>query len=634
MELLTVAEFNNLVTGVPWVILDTETTGLHPRTDTLLGVAVSSPKGHGYLPTVPYINEYDPVPHPGADPETLGLALRNCFFQSTVINWNLAFDLHHLVPLAGVVPSRLVDPMVGWWMLAEEADHSLKGVAEFVLGTELPGFNDLKKQTQAHVNERLSFQRETYAQELKRQGINLKDGRPRAKALFPDVKVRPQDIPVDWLAPYAVKDPLLTGLLWFDYIQPALQREGLLSLFHTYEMKYLPVLYQMEHDGVCVDEAKLHAKLAEVKTEAEAQEALIWKCAGHPFNVGSDIQLKRVLFEEMRIKPSGRKTDKGADSLDEEAFKMLADSNSSNPIFTHLIQWRKKDKDRQMVDGLLKEVVGGKVYGRLNQTGTATGRLSSEKPNLQNQKKPEKGETDDSIRAAFVAEPGRMMVAADYSQLELRILADRTADPVLVDCYNSGRDLHDETQQRLGLADRRLAKVLNFLVTYGGGPKKYRENLLFQAGIDRPAYQCKGDVDSFYDAYARIRPWKQEVIDEARRTGVVRTILGRARHMPDLYSDDPQAVRYAERQACNTPIQGTAADIVMCAMILATTELSGYDATLRLQVHDELVFDCDKDVVDGFQRDLKDAMGSILPNALVPIVAEVGIGPSWGEAKA
>lgn len=631
--ILTLAEFNDLVTGVPYTILDVETTGLHPRKDDLLGIAVSTLKGEGYLPVEQYITLDDPIPQPGVDKAGLAEVLRRAF-RVPYMNYNLGFDLHFLTRLAGTTPDTVIDPMIGLWMLHEEGALALKDTASTLLGEELPDFGDLLRETQERLDAQIDSQRELYAQELKRAGIPLKDGRPKAKALFPRRLATARDIPIENLAEYATKDPVLTGWLWFNVIRPQLAKEGLLHNFTTYEMPYLICLSEMERAGCRVDEGKLQQKLQEMDARKAQVEAVIYREAGHEFNINASAALAKVLFEEMKFQPSGRKSKiSKADSLDKYAFAQLADTYSSAPIWKALIEWKRLAKDRSQIVGLLKQIVDGKVYTRWNQCGTVTGRLSSSDPNLQNQKRPEKGEADHSIRAAFVADPGNTMVVADYSQIELRIIAHLTEDPLMMEVYRDPtRDLHAETASRLGVP-RPVGKQTNFLTAYGGGPKLLREKLLFENGIDRSVKECAATLAGFYETYTGINPWKEAVIGQGRRDGYVETILGHRRHLPDLLSDDYNEVSGAERQAVNTPVQGSAADIIKVAMIRLRPILPQYGATMHLQVHDELVFDAPVQSAADFQRVLKEVMENETFRLSVPIVAEVGTGPSWGEAK-
>ncbi len=410
-----------------------------------------------------------------------------------------------------------------------------------------------------------------------------------------------------------------------------LKREGLWELYDTIERPLMDVLSQMEREGIALDR-DLFAKLStEMKALLLELEAKAHHLAGEPFNVASPKQLGEILFTKLGLK-GGRKTATGQISTDSDALEELRESHALPAV---VLEHREISK----LMGTYVEVLPtlcdsqNRVHTRFNQMVAATGRLSSSDPNLQNI--PIRGESGRRLREGFVASPGNVLIAADYSQIELRLLAHLSQDSALCEVYQRGEDIHARTAALVAGVEvsevtsdmRRQAKVVNFGVVYGMGAHALSQQL----GV--PFADAKRFIDGYFAAYPAVRPWMEKVVEEGREKGYVTTILGRKRWIREL-GDRNRAVRErAEREAANTPVQGSAADLVKKAMLLVDREIreAGLPAKMLLQVHDELVFEAAVDQAEEAARRIKDLMEEALV-LTVPLVAEAGIAPSWGKA--
>ncbi|HSN14025.1 MAG TPA: DNA polymerase, partial [Anaeromyxobacteraceae bacterium] len=360
-------------------------------------------------------------------------------------------------------------------------------------------------------------------------------------------------------------------------------------------------------------------------------EERIHGAAGHAFNVASTRELARVLFDELAL-PVQRKLKTGP-STDQEVLEKLADLH---PLPGLVLEHRSLSKLKgTYVDALplLIDPADGRIHTTFNQAGAATGRLSSQDPNLQNI--PIRTEISRRIRAAFVAPEGRRLVSADYSQIELRILAHYSKDPALLESFRRGEDVHTRTAaetfetapDQVTPDQRRIAKVLNFGIAYG------LSAFGLAARLDLPRDRAQGIIDAYFRRYAGVRRWLDQTVADARRTGAVRTLWGRERALPEIGSRNPGLRMAAERMAVNTPIQGTAADVVKVAMLRVQRALPGASARSRLllQVHDELVVEAPEAEVAAVEELLRREMGASAALE-VPLLVEVGHGRSWSEA--
>jgi DNA polymerase-1 len=410
----------------------------------------------------------------------------------------------------------------------------------------------------------------------------------------------------------------------------ALEEEKVLPLYRDVERPLVPVLAEMERAGIAVDRGAMAGMSEEFGRAMEALLVRIHEAAGHPFNVASTRELGQVLFEELKL-PAVKKLKTGY-STDQDVLEKLAEQH---PLPGLVLEHRGLSKLKSTYVDALPQLVGpdGRIHTTFHQAGAATGRLSSTDPNLQNI--PVRTELSRRIRAAFVAPEGRRLVSVDYSQIELRILAHYSEDPALLEAFRNREDVHTRTAaETFGVTPelvssdmRRVAKVLNFGIAYGLSAYGLSQRL------DLPKEEAQAIIDRYFSRYARVKEYVDRAIAEARKNGESRTLFGRVRAMPEINARNPQLRMAAERTAINTPIQGTAADIVKIAMIRVHDALrrERADALLLLQVHDELVLEVAEREVEPVEALLRREMAAAATLA-VPLDVEVGSGRSWAEA--
>jgi DNA polymerase-1 len=365
---------------------------------------------------------------------------------------------------------------------------------------------------------------------------------------------------------------------------------------------------------------------------AEA-EGNVYGLAGEEFNIGSPKQLQRILFEKLGL-PTGRRTKTGYSTNAE----VLAELAPQHEIVAQILRYRELTKLKSTYVDALPRLVNprtGRVHTSFNQTVTATGRLSSSEPNLQNI--PIRTELGKLIRKAFVAGgPGRVLLGADYSQIELRVLAHISQDEHLLGIFATDQDLHTHTACEIfGVSPgevssemRRLAKVVNFGIPYGISPQGLAQ------GMGVAVTEARRFMDAYFERFPGIRGYIEEIVEKARRDGFVTTVLGRRRYLPDLHAQSRQVREFAERTAINTPIQGSAADIIKLAMLLCRTRLreERLQAIMTLQVHDELVFEVPEAELEATRGVVVEAMANAFP-LCVPLGVEIEAGPNWGEMR-
>jgi DNA polymerase-1 len=394
----------------------------------------------------------------------------------------------------------------------------------------------------------------------------------------------------------------------------------------------------MEYTGIRLDVAFLQRISKEMDAALSGLEAEIHALAGYSFNINSVPQLREILFKQFKFKPL-RKTDIGGESsTDQETLEQLARQDHPHVDFLRkLLEHRKIIKLKgTYVDALpaLIDPVTGRLHTSFNQAGAATGRLSSSNPNLQNI--PIRTALGREIRAAFVPREGWKLLVADYSQIELRLLAHMSDDPLLVEAFRNGEDIHTRTASEvLGVPPmlvtpdaRRDAKAVNFGIVYGISAF----GLAAQLGIGRG--EAEKYIKNYFARYAGVRRFIDETIAEVRRTGVARTLFGRERPIPDINARNPNARGFAERVAVNSPLQGTAADLIKLAMvrIARALEAEGRRSAMLLQVHDELVFECPPEEVEAVSELARREMEGAC-ELKVPMVVDVGVGDNWRDAK-
>jgi DNA polymerase-1 len=398
-------------------------------------------------------------------------------------------------------------------------------------------------------------------------------------------------------------------------------------------MPLLRVLANIERRGMLVDLERLRSLSIEFGSRMEALMAEIYALAGGEFNINSPPQLRIVLFERLGLSKRGVRRGKTGFSTDVDVLTRLAQEHA---LPAKILEYRALSKLKSTYVDALPAAVNprtGRLHTSLNQTGAATGRLSSSEPNLQNI--PVRGDEGRRIRDTFVAPPGSVLIAADYSQIELRVLAHLSRDAALIDAFTTGQDIHARTAAEVfgvlpGMvtADmRRAAKVINFGILYGMGPQR----LAGELGV--PIAQAQGYIASYFERYAGVRGYMEGVVAAARASGFVTTLLGRRRPIPELRSHERGVAQAAERVATNTPIQGSAADLIKLAMVAVERRLgqAGLSGGMILQVHDELLLEVAEKDHEAASAAVREEMEGVMPLA-VPLRVDIGVGRTWAEA--
>jgi DNA polymerase-1 len=447
---------------------------------------------------------------------------------------------------------------------------------------------------------------------------------------LPDVALRRFNLR---LAGQLTESADITGRLT-EALRSEVEHEGLSKIYEEIDLPLVPVLARMEQAGVKIDTGALSQMSVELEREIAAKEKEIHETASVEFNVGSPKQLGDVLFNRMNL-PKPVKYGKGR--MISTAVDVLEELAENHPIARMVLDYRQLTKLKSTYVDALPALIHsdtGRVHTTFGQTGTATGRLSSANPNLQNI--PIRTELGRGIRAAFIAEPGHVLLTADYSQIELRLLAHFSGDALLVDAFRRGDDIHTLTaSQVFGVPPlmvtpdhRRQAKVVNFGIVYGLSPFGLSQNL----GISTT--EAKQFIDNYFEKYAGVRRFIDDTLEEARRTMKVRTLFGRIRPMPDINSKNSLQRGFAERTAVNTPLQGTAADLIKIAMIRIDHAIRERDlkARMTLQVHDELVFEVPEAEVDIMRSLIREYMEKV-HDLEVPLLVEIGVGANWRDLE-
>ncbi len=441
-------------------------------------------------------------------------------------------------------------------------------------------------------------------------------------------------VPIEQAGPYAAEDAEVT-LRLHRTLWPRLEAEPKLArLFAEVEMPLVPVLSRMERNGVCIDVAALERQSAELAARVAELEQEAWRLAGQPFNLASPSQIQVVLFEKLQL-PVLERTPTGQPSTAESVLQELA---ALYPLPAVILEHRGLTKLKSTyTDALPQRVspVTGRVHTSYHQAVAVTGRLSSSEPNLQNI--PVRTPEGRRIRQAFVAPPGQRLVSADYTQIELRIMAHLSGDARLLAAFEAGEDVHRATAaevfgvplEGVSADQRRAAKAINFGLIYGMSPF----GLARQIGVDRAAAQDY--VDRYFARYPGVRRFMDAIREQAREQGYVETVFGRRLYLPEIRSRNRQRRQYAERTAINAPMQGTAADIIKRAMVAVDRWLldSRFPARMIMQVHDELVLEVAEGSVDEAVEAIRSHMADADAGELrVPLVVDVGVGANWDEA--
>ena len=419
-----------------------------------------------------------------------------------------------------------------------------------------------------------------------------------------------------------------------ERLAPEIDQQGFREIYESIDLPLAGVLARMEQIGIRVDPAQLGLLSSRLDTDIQRLSAEIYELAGKPFNINSPAQLGKILFEDLNL-PAPVKYGKG--KTISTAADVLEGLAAEHEIARKVLEYRQLSKLKGTYIDALPELIDprtGRLHTTFNQTGAATGRLSSSNPNLQNI--PIRTELGREIRAAFVPREGWKLVVADYSQIELRLLAHRSHDPVLLDAFRRGEDIHTRTAAEVFRVPplmvtsdmRRNAKAVNFGIVYGQTPFGLATSL----GIDRKEAELY--IQTYFELHAGVKKFIAKTIAEVRESGFAPTLFGRKRPIPDMHSRNPNARSFAERTAVNTPLQGTAADLIKLAMIRIDEILTRekLETRMLLQVHDELLFESPPSEADHVSKMVKREMESV-HKLDVPLIVDVGIGENWRDAK-
>lgn len=441
-----------------------------------------------------------------------------------------------------------------------------------------------------------------------------------------------QQVPIERATAYAAEDADVALRLW-DALKPRLRLNGGLALYETLERRLVPILLEMERAGVKVDADDLKRMSVDFGERMAVMEVDCHRLAGHPFNLGSPKQLGEVLFDEHKL-PGGKRMKTGAWGTDSAVLQGLADQGHELP--SRILEWRQLAKLKSTyADSLITDInlETGRVHTSFAMAIASTGRLSSTDPNLQNI--PIRTEEGSRIRKAFIAEPGHVLVSADYSQIELRLLAHVADLPVLRESFANGEDIHARTasevfgvpMEGMDAMTRRRAKAINFGIIYGISGFGLARQLGISPG------EAKGYIDRYFERYPGIRTYMERTKEEARIKGYVVSPFGRRCWVPGIVDKNGARRAYAERQAINAPLQGGAADIIKRAMVRlpAALKADGLKSRMLLQVHDELLFEAPVDEAESLIGVARRVMESAAALS-VPLVVETGFGKTWAEA--
>ena len=568
---------------------DIEATGKDPMADSIVGFSVSADKETGYY--IPLRHSYLGAPEQIGMKEALDI-LTPIFENPDIakIGHNLKYDTMMLKQEGVVTKGRLYDTMLASYLInPNKPNHSLEDV----------GF------------EYLSRRKKTFAEVLNK------------KKSFADVFV-------EEATKYSAEDALLAFELK-DILFEKLKENELEGVYFDIEAPLIPVLSDMEEAGVKIDVDKLNDISKELARELDSTQRRIFFLSGEEFNINSPKQLAKVLFHSLGLKP-GKKTKTGF-STDVSVLEELA---MSHELPREILNWRSLSKLKATYVDALPVLINpktGRVHTSFNQTATATGRLSSSDPNMQNI--PIKGEWGKRIRETFIADKGNLLLSADYSQVELRILAHLSKDEVLVDAFSKGIDVHAKTASEIfgvtvdKVTDemRRTAKTVNFGVIYGMSP------FGLSAALSIPHEEAKKYIEKYFERHPGVKRYIEAALSEVRQKGYTVTLAGRRRPIPEIRSQNSNARAQAERLAVNSPIQGSAADIIKIAMINIREKLREEHLTARmiLQVHDELLFEAPESELDGVRNMIKREMEGAV-KLMVPLRVDIGAGRNWAEA--
>ena len=578
----------------PFLVLDTETTSLDPLVAELVGISLCTTAEEAY---------YLPIGHRDEAGSLVANQLPLTLVQKNLapllskpdqpkLGHNLKFDLPILESHGLSLNGPLWDTMIASYLLdPSRRSQKLDDLCLEMLGKRLTSFGE----------------------------VTDNDKRPDSFAYVAPEAAKN----------YSCEDVIGAFLLWQQF-RPQMEQFGLWELFSNLEMALVPILVQMERTGITVDQAQLHHLSEDFGQQLAELEKTIYALAGEEFNINSTRQLGEILFAKLGL-PQGRKTKTGY-STDVKVLESLA---RQHDLPAAILAHRTLSKLKNTYVDKLPELIHpktGRVHTSFNQTVTATGRLSSSNPNLQNI--PIRTPEGQKIRAAFVAAPGQLFLSADYSQIDLRVMAHYAQDPALLTAFRAGQDVHNQTAAEIFRVNaafispemRRVAKTINFGIIYGISAF----GLAAQLNLSRK--EAATFIERYFAHYAGVKRFMEEIVEKARQDGFVTTLLNRRRLLPDINSSNKVSREFAERTAINTPIQGTAADIIKLATIAATKKLNeqGLGAKLLLQIHDELVFEVPAVEIEATKGVVKEAMEGVM-QLDVPLVVNTVVGENLAK---
>ncbi len=579
-----------LLSEQSYICLDTETTGIDPNEAELVGMSFAVKSHEAY---------YVPVPADQEEARAVVAEFKEVFENEKIIKvgQNIKYDAIILKWYGSELLGDFFDTMIAHYLIEPELRHNMDYLAETYLKYKPVSIETL----------------------IGKKGKN---------------QLSMRDVPVEKVVDYAAEDADIT-LQLKEYLEPRLKEENLIELYNTIEGPLIKALVAMEFEGIRIDVDYLKAYSKELGKQIRALESKVYELAGTRFNIGSPKQVGEVLFEKMEIPYRWRKTKSGQYSTNEEKLTELA---KDYPIAAEILRHRGLTKLQSTYVEALPRMVNprtGRIHSSFNQTIAATGRLSSNNPNLQNI--PVRTPEGARVREAFVPrDESFTLLAADYSQIELRLIAEISGDEAMLEAFQRGQDIHRATAARVfdvpyeevTREQRYRAKTVNFAIIYGAGAT----NLSQQLDIKRS--EASELIDQYFNKYSGIKNYMDETVRQAREQGYVTTLMGRRRILRDIDAKSSLQRSMAERMAINTPIQGTAADMIKIAMIHIHDDFRkhGFRSRMVLQVHDELVFDVHKDELETIKPIIEERMKNAIPNLKVPILVEMGTGSNWLEA--
>ncbi|UJF29127.1 DNA polymerase I [Kaistella sp. 97-N-M2] len=570
------------------VAFDTEITSLDEMEADLVGMSFCYKKGLAYY-----------IPFSANREEALEtLEVFRLFFEKkeiVKIAHNLKTDYKILKQYGIDVEGAIFDTMIAHYLLNPDGRHVMEYLSEMYLGYKPVAIETL----------------------IGKKGKN--------QTTFQALSVEEQ-------TKYAAEDADITWRL-YEVFAPQLKIENLEDLFYTVEMPLMKVLAKMELEGISLDKKWLEQESKDLENDLRNLEKTIFEMSGEEFNMNSPKQLGEVLFEKMQLDPKAKKTKSGQYATSEDILQKLS---SKHEIIKHILEYRTYQKLKSTyVDALPLQIDKDdhRVHTNFSQTTAATGRLASVNPNLQNI--PIRTLRGQQIRGAFVANPGNKLIAADYSQIELRLIAAISEEENMIKAFQDGEDIHASTASKLfdvpleevTKTQRSQAKTVNFGILYGQGAFGLAE----QTGLSRT--EAKEMIANYFETYPKLKKYMAEQVTKAQEMGYVETILNRKRHLKDINSANFVVKAHAERNAVNAPIQGSAADVIKLAMIKIDEQLTekNLKTKMLLQVHDELVFEAPEEELETVTALIKKEMETAYETT-VPLLVEVGVGDNWLEA--